>query len=386
MKREIIIAGAGPTGATAAIALSRLGHDVLLIDRQAFPRDKPCGDGIPTRAVEILYELGLKDCFDQAEFHPIDRIGFVSPAGYIYENQMKKGRQAAQPYIIPRLQFDAILQKKAVQAGAEFCQASIKEPVVEAEQVKGVRVQGDGCTQEIHAKLVLAADGATSVIRRVLSSQQPSEAPSEAHRAVALRVYTEDLEVKPHQVEFFFHKDILPGYAWIFPLGAHKANVGVGMRLDKFRQQHLSLQEMLERFLQLPFIRERFRPGGHLSHEATWQLTLGSQKHVRRAFAGAMLLGDAGWMIDPLTGGGIENGMISAQLAAQTAHHALQQGDCSLHMLRPYEQACQATLWPTMRRSFFIQRIILHYPHLLDWVIKYARNHSHLTEVFLGKL
>lgn len=374
--------GAGPTGATAALALSQMGHDVLLIDYQQFPRDKACGDGIPMRAVEILYELGMKAEFNQADFYPIDKVRLVSPAGHIYENQLKKGNQHAQAYIVPRLQFDALLHEQAIQAGTEFCQRRIKEPIIENEVVKGVRVQENGRVQEIGAKIVLAADGATSVIGRALLPQRPSA----AHQAVALRVYMEDLEVLPHQVEFFLVEDILPGYGWIFPLGKHKANVGLGMRLDKFRQHPMSLEEMLGVFLQLPFIRQRIHRGGRFCRPATWQLTLGSQKHVQRAYAGAMLLGDAGWLIDPLTGGGIVNGMTSALLAAQTAHHALEQDDCSLKTLKAYEQACQAALWPGLRRSFFIQCALLRYPYLLDWLIKYAHNHPHLAEVFLGKL
>lgn len=382
MEREIIIAGAGPTGTTAAIALSQMGHDVLLIDYQEFPRDKACGDGIPMRAVEILYKLGMEAEFNQAHFYPIDTVRLVSPAGHIYENELRKGTQHAQAYIVPRLEFDAFLQEQAVEAGAEFCPGRIREPIIENDVVKGVRVQKNGRIQEIRSKITLAADGATSVIGRALLPQRPSA----AHQAVALRVYMEDLDVLPHQVEFFLYKDILPGYGWIFPLGKHQANVGLGMRLDKFRQHAHSLEEMLEVFLQLPFIRERIHNGGRLHQVSTWQLPLGSQKHVQRAYSGALLLGDAAWLIDPLTGGGIENGMTSALLAAQTAHHALEAGDCSVHMLRDYEKACTARLWPGIRRSSLIQRAILSYPRLLDWLIKYARNHPHLADVFLGKL
>jgi menaquinone-9 beta-reductase len=182
-EREIIVAGAGPTGATAALALRQQGHDVLLIDRQTFPRDKPCGDGIPVGVTEILYDLGLKAPFDQADFYRIDKVRLISPAGHVYESKMKKGRQEARAHVIPRLQFDALLQEQAVRAGVEFCQARIKEPIIENGQVKGVRANGSQGLQEIRARLVLAADGATSVISRALQPQRPPD----VHRAVALR-------------------------------------------------------------------------------------------------------------------------------------------------------------------------------------------------------
>ncbi|MBX3056580.1 MAG: NAD(P)/FAD-dependent oxidoreductase [Anaerolineae bacterium] len=381
-QREIVIVGAGPVGSTAAIALRQLGHDVLLIDRQTFPRDKSCGDGIPVGVTEIVYDLGLKEVFDQEDFYPIDGVCLVSPAGHIYESKMKRGKQGGQAHVIPRVQFDALLQEQAVRAGAEFFQARVKEPIVESGQVRGVKAQGADGLLVIPARLVLAADGATSVISRALQPQRPPD----VHRAVALRAYMEELEVRPHQVEFFLHRGILPGYAWIFPMGAQKANIGLGMRLDKFRQQQLSLEQLLEKFLALPFMKERIRGDGRLQDVATWQLNFGSYKRLPRAFDGALLLGDAGWLIDPLTGGGIENGMTSALLAAQTAHRALQQGDFSRRMLHEYERACQAAMWPVMRRSYFVQRWLLRYPWLLDGLIKYARNHPRLAELLLAKL
>lgn len=379
--REIVVVGAGPSGATAAIALRQQGHDVLLIDRQPFPRDKPCGDGIPVGVTEILYDLGLKERFDKANFYPIDKVHLVSPAGYVYENALKDGKQGAKGHVISRRQFDALLQEAAVQAGVEFCLGKVKEPILEDGQVRGVRVMADHHLHEIRAALVLAADGATSVIGRAL---QPARVPDK-HRAIALRAYSEEIAVRPHQVEFYLHQEILPGYAWIFPMGENKVNIGCGMRLDKFLQQPYTLEQLLAIFLGLPFMRERVRGDGRLQDPATWQLTCGSYKQLQRAYDGALLLGDAGWLIDPLTGGGIENGMMSALLAAQVAHQALQQGDCSRRTLQVYDRACRAALWPVMRRSYWIQRWVLRFPWLLDGLIKYARNHPHIAHVFLAK-
>ena len=67
MEREIVVVGAGPSGSTAAIALAQKGRDVLLLDRQDFPRDKACGDAVPTYATEILNELGMSEKIKEAE-------------------------------------------------------------------------------------------------------------------------------------------------------------------------------------------------------------------------------------------------------------------------------------------------------------------------------
>ena len=85
MEREIVIVGAGPTGSVAATALVQKGHDVLLLDRKDFPRDKACGDGIPAGAIEILYSLGMEERVRDANYYAVDRLLLSSPRGYVVE-------------------------------------------------------------------------------------------------------------------------------------------------------------------------------------------------------------------------------------------------------------------------------------------------------------
>ena len=74
MEREVIVVGAGPGGATTATALAQAGRDVLLLDRQPFPRDKTCGDGIPSNAIDHLYDLGLKEKFEKENFYKVTQL------------------------------------------------------------------------------------------------------------------------------------------------------------------------------------------------------------------------------------------------------------------------------------------------------------------------
>ena len=95
------------------------------------------------------------------------------------------------------------------------------------------------------------------------------------HRAVALRAYIKGLELYPHEVEFFLYDEILPGYAWIFPAGDDVANIGLGMRLDRFRKLKKNLKKMLQDFLEMPAIRERMANGTDVRDVAIWQLNFG---------------------------------------------------------------------------------------------------------------
>jgi flavin-dependent dehydrogenase len=206
------------------------------------------------------------------------------------------------------------------------------------------------------------------------------------HRAVALRAYIEDMELYPHEVEFYLYDDILPGYAWIFPAGDNVANIGLGMRLDKFRGLKKNLKQMLKDFLAMPAIRERLRNNGDVRDVAIWQLNFGSQKRLQHAYDGALLVGDAAGFINPLTGGGIENALISACLAADAIDAAIRSGDVSREALKVYEQQCDETMWSTMRKSFLYQRILLNYPGFVDFLIRYLGQHGGLAKTFVSKL
>lgn len=381
MEYEVIVVGAGPAGAAAASALAQRGRKVLLLDRQQFPRDKSCGDAIPALAIQILHELGLQEKLDQAGFYPIHNMRLVSPRGYILDTDCVINKSGVDSLIAPRFDFDVLIQQHAVESGAEFQQALVKSPVVRDGQVVGVQARVNGQTREISAPVVIGADGATSVIGRALRPKQQEN----GHRAIALRAYIDDLELLPHTVEFYLSQDILPGYAWIFPLGDNRANIGWGIRLDKYRQRKLDLNQMLSSFLAIPSISERLKNGGQLRDVAAWQLNFGSQRRIQRAFAGAVLIGDAGSFINPLTGGGIHNALLSAQIAADVVDKALESGDISQRTLGAYEKHCHQALWSDMRLSYLFQRL-LSFPILVDFLIRQATANSQLTQIFVKKL
>lgn len=383
-EREVIVVGAGPAGATTAMALAQQGRDVLLLDRQQFPRDKTCGDAVPAGAIELLYDLGMRQKIESAGFYPVRKLLISALNGSVLEAEFRESPLGAESYVIPRLQFDVTLQQHAVASGAEFVRAQVKEPIIENGQVVGVLARRNGKTEELRSRVVVGADGATSVITRALRPEENRHV--DKHRAVALRAYVEDLEELPHEIEFYLYKGIVPGYAWIFPIGEGKANVGLGMRLDIFRRQKRDLHEMLQIFLEMPAIKKRLKHGGQLRDVATWSLNFGSQKNLKHVYNGAMLVGDAAGFINPLTGGGIHNAIISGKFAAETIETALRQGNISAAALKIYEQRCHEEMWAGMRRSFFFQRLMGQFPFIVDILVSRMNANSQFAEAFLTKI
>ncbi len=387
-EHDVIVVGAGPSGAATAAALSRMGHDVLLLDRNGFPRDKICGDAVSLHVIEMLNHLGMenkvREAEERGEFYPLRSMRLVSPKGYEVSVPFEDGGNGESSYVAPRYYFDAVIQQQAVESGAEFRVADVKRPVLEDGVVTGVEAQVNGDVKTFRSRVVVGADGVTSSIMRHLRPEDNKH--NDGHRAVALRAYIDDLELHPHEVEFYLYDKILPGYAWVFPISDTSANIGLGMRLDHFRKLKRNLKKMLQDFLDMPAIKARLKNGGQMRDVATWQLNFGSQKDLRHAYDGALLVGDAAGFINPLTGGGIHSGLVSALLAADTIDEALKRDDTSRAMLSQYETRCEEEIWEGMRKAYLYQRLLEKMPWAIDFLIGGPGQRSGIAQIFLSKL
>jgi len=379
---DVIVVGAGPAGATAACDLARRGHDVLLLDRKAFPRDKTCGDGIPPGGIEILNELGMGEKVRSAGFYPIYGIRIGSPSGRTWETSFRPKRDGAEFYVAPRELLDALIQEHAIESGATFVHADVKGVVFDGGRAAGVRAVIDGQVTEVTARVVIGADGATSAVARSL---RPGFKLPDKRRSVAIRTYIDGIDTLAHKVEFYFYKRFVPGYGWVFPLGDGRANVGVIMRVDCLRRSGETLEALFEQFLATPAIGDRLSSGHRRGGLAAWQLANGSDQPDQKAFAGALLAGDAAGLIDPLTGEGIHNALVSARIAAEVTSVALAKGDASLNVLAEYDRTCDAALGPSLRRSHRVQTAVALAPWWVDLLFALANANPRRFDSFLDR-
>jgi geranylgeranyl reductase family protein len=362
MTRDVVVVGAGPAGSVAAAVLARHGHDVLLMDRASFPRDKTCGDGVPPGTVEILNRLGMKESLRDAGFHSIRGIRLVSPRGREWRVRLEPRQRDADFFIAPRVVLDDLIRRHAIAGGAEFCTGAVRALVREGERVTGVRATVDGRDVTIPARIVIGADGATSVVARALLGDKPIA----AHRAVAIRAYVHGIATLAHTIELHWYAHFAPGYAWVFPTGPSSANVGVVVRADRFKQRGVPLDRLLDDFLQAPEFRRRMDPGATVNPGATWQLPSAIPRATRRAFDGALLVGDAARLVDALTGEGIHNAVASADIAADVTHRALSRGDASRSVLAEFDARCERELEPLIRRSYRVHRRVAEHPLAIE--------------------
>lgn len=349
---DVAIVGAGPAGATCAVALARGGvHSVALIDRDGFPRDKVCGDGLGPGAVRVARDLGLDDLF--AGYVPVEELSVSGPAGRGVAGPLPPvGGKVPEGYVIPRLEFDNRLFAAARARGVDTLERTTLESAAydEARAVWSLGLAQGGATRALRCRVLVGADGARSKVRQLLNV--PYNAP--AHTGAAARIYAAPPHAARAAMQLDFVRELLPAYGWFFPISAQRANAGIAIDIPRFKALGLRLGDLLARYLNggarqgaLPLASESY--GAYL-------LPYGSQL-PKLVHGRAALIGDAGSMINPLTGEGIFYGMyagkiLGEQLADAFAAHSPDIEDA----LSRYEAAFRARFARHFRLNGWMKR------------------------------
>lgn len=326
--REVAVVGAGPAGSICALELARRGHDVLLLDRENFPRDKACGDVLIPDALDVLRRVGLYDTvveharlMRKIRVYSPSQIEFDVPGDFVG---------------LRRYKFDAILQQTAVAAGAEFRQASVCSLVRNA----GGSVElGDTERRVVRARYVVLATGGNvdlALKTRLVSRAEPS--------AVAIRAYYRSPLGLDHLI-LSYDKEMLPGYGWIIPVAEDIYNVGCGITLSNKHNGHHNLKRLLGRFL------ETFPPAIDMMRDAK-KLSPISGAGLRTAFSGTesvvdgpvIGIGETVGTTYPFTGEGIGKAMRTGEILAPILSRTIATGDRS--HLDDYPRQITAELKP----------------------------------------
>ena len=299
MDWDLVVIGAGPAG--AATALGALAAEpalsVLLLDRQDFPRDKACGDGIAPHVFDLLAEVGVTGLVD-------DRTAIRRLA--LRRGDLAADRLMARPaWVVPRTIFDQRLVEAAQAAGAELRRHRVRALDVLRSSVRVDDLFG--------ARVVVGADGAHSVVRRMLGL---SAGPT----ALALRGYAPTPIGRAGRQVIVFGTARRPSYAWSFDRGDGLSNVGYGEQL-RAGLPRPTRAELLDRLQEL-------LPGagdggtdwrGHHLPLSSWSW--------RPADGRVLLAGDAAGLINPMTGEGIYYAVATGMLAGRAAAAAIRRDD-----------------------------------------------------------
>lgn len=382
---RICIVGAGPGGAGAALRLSYLGIPCTLIDKAVFPRDKICGDAISGKVTTLLNRLdpAIMERFQAlAGTGHIDVWGmhFVAPngkgIGIPFKPNFRKGAEPAPGYVSKRIDFDHFLVDEVKRRDSIRFWEGLAVTGYERTDT-GYRVLTADPERVIDCQLLLVADGAQSGFSR----KQAGLEKDPAHHAGAVRAYYRNVKgLHPDNfIELHFLQDVLPGYFWIFPLPNGYANVGLGMRTDYLSKRKVNLRAQLETLVrEHPTLRERFEGATLEGKVIGYGLPLGSKKRVLSGDH-YLLLGDAGHLVDPLTGEGIGNALYSGFIAAELAEKCLETHNFSAAFLRAYDVRVARVLGQEMQLSYRVQRL-LRYPWLINRIAGLVQNNRRFLD------
>jgi digeranylgeranylglycerophospholipid reductase len=332
---DVVVVGAGPAGSTAARRAAELGLAVLLLEkRQEIGSPVRCAEGVGHGLLVPFIELD-EHCISAM----IDKAQFTTMVGDRTETKRAEGGRG---HVLERRVFDRILAEKAVEAGAQLAiKTAARGLLIEGGGVRGVIVEGQG-NMEIEAAVVIGADGVESRVGPWAGLD--TTLPQKDAMACA-QFLLAGIDMDPTCCYFYISQELAPGgYAWVFPKGEGKANVGLGVQADMAAKPAL---DYLTRFVE-------GQP--HLAQGSPVTLVVGGVPVAlppeRLVTDGCMLVGDAARQADPLTGGGITNAMTAGQYAAEVAAQAIEAGDTSVRKLAEYEGRWAATLGRRMARNY----------------------------------
>src|SRR5437764_3720081 len=347
---DVAVVGAGPAGSAAAVRLARAGREVVVLDRARFPRDKCCGDGLTTDALRRLDRLGL-DPKTVASWQAVNDIVVRSPSGRVARLPFPRdeGTYAA---VAQRRDLDAALVGLARDAGAT---------VLDGCGLRAANIGADGRVvleaddvDPVTARYAIGADGMWSPLRKALGKAEEAGYLGEWH---AFRQYFGGVGPDAAQMWVWFEPDLLPGYAWSFPLPDGRANVGFGLP----RRAGRPTGEMARIWAGLadrPALRTVLGAAEPLEPHRAWPIPARVTTSRLTAGGGRVLFaGDAARATDPMTGEGIAHTLETATLAADAiladAEDPARAGD-------RYRRDVARNLAPNHHLSTALSRVLRH--------------------------
>ncbi|MCH1584054.1 MAG: NAD(P)/FAD-dependent oxidoreductase [Flavobacteriales bacterium] len=405
---DAIVVGGGPGGSSAAGYLAMSGKKVLLIEKGVWPRDKVCGDAVGGKSLGHVAALGVKADLEATPHFRVTGIVFSSPSGNAVRVPLPEEavERLEAGYALPRAQFDALLfsrcQNMVRESGGSIIQGGDVRSVLfddgnggedpgegsgDARHARAVVVRIGGRKGEeftFHSKEIVGAGGyLCPVAKSVVAESYNEPMVDRDHYCGGYREYWTNVkgcETSTGDIEIHFVDSINPGYFWIFPVSENVVNVGIGMvmsLLDKQKKKLKALQA--EVIANHPMFKDRFAEAEMVPGSAKgWQLPFGSPRKKsklnprRSSMNGIKLVGDAASLVDPFSGEGVGNALVTGEMAAR---HIVEQ-----KTPLEYQEEVWAALGPELINSFRMQKLSRR-SWLLNWFMGKAKKKPALQEI-----
>jgi len=383
---DVLVVGGGPAGAATAYWLAQHGHDVCVVERKSFPREKTCGDGLTPRAVKQLADMGLADRL--TDFHRFEGLRATAHGHSLELRWPSHPVFPSHGYVVRRRDLDQMVAENAVKAGATLWQGTeALAPVVDRGFVRGavVKRKDTDATEEVTARYVVVADGANSRFGRALGTFRTKEWPY----GTAIRGYwTSPMHDEPWIESALDVKDRngnpMPGYGWIFPVGDGTVNVGFGL-LSTFRDfKSVNTTHALNEYVATAPEYWGLSPEGLCGKPTAGKLPMGGSVGPK-AGPTYLVVGDAAGTVNPFNGEGIDYAYETGRTAAGVLHEALDSTDPMVLQQYPKLLDAEYALYFKVARLFAkvigrpalmtqLTRVGIRSHTLMEWVLRIMAN------------
>jgi len=347
---DLLVVGGGPAGAALAAMAAGRGARVVVLEREAFPREKVCGEFLSAEGCTVLERLGLLDAM-RAAGAPRVTSCLLADA---------RGRSVTSPLPSPALGIsravldDAILAL-AARRGADVRRVSVAAPLVEDGVVRGVVAARTGET--LRARLVAGADGRRSALQRALHPGIGDPLATGDRSWFGIQAHLPDPCTGARgQVELYVFDG---GYAGLGPVEGERWNLALIVTVRTLRACGGAPERLFrERVLGNPLLAERLAGVAPCS---PWRAVGPLRFNVRRPTShGALFVGDAAGTIDPFSGEGTSNALRGAELSLPIVMDALAAGALTPALARRWSRAWRAAFAPVSRRTRLLGRLFEH--------------------------
>jgi geranylgeranyl reductase family protein len=384
---DVLVVGGGPAGASTAYWLAEAGHDVVVVERKTFPRDKTCGDGLTPRAVKQLADMGLEEAIAR-DHHRFDGLRAVAHGITLELQWPDHPVYPSHGYVVRRRDLDQLVAEHAVKSGATLWQgAEAVAPVVDRGFVGGAQIKRKetGRVEEVRARYVVVADGSNSRFGRALGTTRDRAHP----QGMAIRTYYESpMHADPWIESCLDLRDrdgnSLPGYGWVFPVGDGTINVGMGL-LSTFRDwKSVNTSKLMDEWAATAPEYWGITPETRRGEPTGGRLPMGASIGPRVGPTW-LAVGDAAGSVNPFNGEGIDYAYETGRLAADVLDEALTTG--SGLALQRYDTTLTAEfgLYFKVARLFAqiigrpalmreLTRVGMRSRSLMEWVLRIMAN------------
>jgi len=358
--------------------LRNSGLNVALIDKAVFPRDKVCGDAIPGRAIKTLKNI---DPVFEDLFKKFRNKCETQKTRLYYRERKITFNWVREAYTCTRMEFDNFLYTLVkTYTGTKIFSNTLPDLFIKNENGFSITIKNS--SQVFKTRVLIGADGAQSVVAKQLTNKTIDR----DHYVGSVRAYFSNVSnIETNTTEIYFDKKFLPSYLWVFPLPDNTVNVGFGMLSSEIAKQKVNIKKVFYDFIEgMPELKLKFEHARQLGELEGFGLPLGSKTGILSGDS-FLITGDAASLIDPISGDGIGNAMLSGLLAARQAARCFEADDFSESFMKQYDDHVTEAIGEELRTHYKGQRILSKVPFLLNLVFLMCKN-NRLKQIIQSRL